>query len=795
MSQENKLNEELSNSNGIIASYSSSENAVSNSVEESSSDLTSVESSTSTIEQDSSATNSESTVLEDFVADTSASTGTSNDKSSFETSVDDITFSNVNTDYSESIEELDVYTTDSVTNFRTFASIDTASVMSIDAADESSSTTEEASNSIDVAEGTFVISKGETITLDVDNVGDLNSDAYDNIVVNGTLILNVSGATSDATFSGDGVIVVNADETFNGSFVDFSGTFDVADGVTLYLAEASLPDGTIYVSGDGTIDLVSVGYYEVTHTTFEHSSDSEGDSINLYLRGHYAVVTGGTFNDIIGGAAYLADTGATTDEVALTITNATVSGYIVGGRFDTEFVVGNIASLLGVEIIDTVLEDSSRVYAAGVALGGASATVSHDVNLIISGTTTTNISSYGEIGANIYGGGYVAGNDGIYYSKAYVANDINVTISATGSFGEVFAAGAIGGYNENGEYNLENSSGCYLYIAGDINLTISDGTYYNIVGTGAKATTGTCTIAGNTNLNISGGEFYDVVFCGGYTQGAVTHMSGNSYTTITGGTFHTNVFGGGVSSNMSYYNINYLYMSGSSNITVDTSGENVVTFEMHLVAGTCGSTCVNGGTSITFTGLGENLIFGATSTVWGASSQRDIVHNHDDDTVLQLVFDDFHGEFTAGIADFDTIKVDIESSVILTAGTRCDFSDVHSWYFDNLHKSDEVQDTDIETSTTLITWNGGSNSFAGDTLYVELYDYILDGHDSITLIDSDSLDAFQGFDSFASVEFDIDSNDTATTLASYNSETGTWVGGGWELSINDDYDMVVSKIA
>lgn len=308
-------------------------------------------------------------------------------------------------------------------------------------------------------------------------------------------------------------------------------------------------------------------------------------------------------------------------------------------------------------------------------------------------------------------------NAGTTYGRIYGGADITAgTVSMTGGQNislelNLSAASTVGNVYGGGFLSKTDCT----YKVGDITTTISGGYYKYYVGNGTQANDDCTVTQGVSTLKISGGTFDSYVYAGGYLQTASTSVTcDNTVLEITGGTFNSNVYGGCVVSGAVSMAVN-TSINGNSSVTVDSSSSRIV-FGRNLIAGSIGKGAVQS-TTLTFTGLGKNLVFSnagsgdgeygyieggcSGDTAWSEKNPNTNVKTVAGDR--NLVFDHFSGEFGANVRNMLETVTFSASTVTLTGPKEVDLRFVETWGFDI---SDDLID---------LTWNStGKNDYMND---------------------------------------------------------------------------------
>ena len=355
--------------------------------------------------------------------------------------------------------------------------------------------------------------------------------------------------------------------------------------------------------------------------------------------------------------------------------------------------------------------DRARVF-GGADLSGTA--------LLVINSITISMEEVDGGNARVFGAGRVAGNANL------IVGNIDVTISCadSGSFGNYFAG-------------AEALSGFAGIIACGTVSTVIDGGEFIYCGNGSQLRGGT-SAQGTSTLTINGGTFNYFVYAGAFSANdkANATVDGDSTLMINGGTFKSHVFGG-CGANNSTNGANTL-VEGDVFVTIDTSNKSV-SFEGNIYAGSIGTGSIMGSTTMTFTGLGENLSFATNSYVTGGSQMSKNMPECIEGTAT-LAFDGFSGAFAANVNNGFT-NVAISGSNVSFTGQKVYMRAVSDWAI-------EVASEDAE-----LTLANGKNSFEGDTLAITMADGAAPTTDGWSVIVGTNA-TLTGWDAFSSVSLD-----------------------------------------
>ena len=531
---------------------------------------------------------------------------------------------------------------------------------------------------------------GKTITIDTNNV-------WTNGVT--TIATGISGVDG-ATFTVNGLAATLGTAMANGAVLDFAdGTLTLTVTAVEVGGSTSLDDAleaTAATSGIITFAAETDGTTcTFSGNTIGHDQDFQGngsdqttiksaDASMVFANGNEIGLNSLAWEGIIYGGNLNGDSAST----SLSFQDASIGGNVFGGgraNAGSDVSMGDVS----LSLADSTQVAGKAVYGGGYANGGTASidSVSLVLDNVDGGTNS------------VYGGGAVNGGGSLEVGS--VTTEIN---------------GGVHGAIYNGA-NIYTSGTGSAFIAGTMELDINGGTFTGAVGNGSTPRDGASSTQGASTLNISGGVFQGIVYGGAASFGTATTNATVASTTVTisGGTFNGKVFGGNVgqtgakAANTS--------LTGTANLTIDSSEANIY-FNNNVFGGSMGAGRVGGKVTVTFTGDGSNLHFGASSFVSGDSEYAYGVTSYVGSK--ELVFDNFSGGsgFAGNIQGpaFDTVTIKNGAQLRCRyAGTNQDFSFVSTWNFE-LASASAVMTTD-ENNSGLV-----KNSFYGDTINITFAD-------------------------------------------------------------------------
>ncbi|MDD4816842.1 MAG: hypothetical protein PHI85_02600 [Victivallaceae bacterium] len=264
----------------------------------------------------------------------------------------------------------------------------------------------------------------------------------------------------------------------------------------------------------------------------------------------------------------------------------------------------------------------------------------------VSGNAATGLELVESSTCNIYGGG----------NNVNVGGDIKLSVKSGGYTGVIY--GGSRAYAKTvAVHDIAISVGGIVHSDNHKLIAAGKGNSAWIVG-GGVADNGQTLTAGAVNITIDGANIVRVVGGAQAQNAGSTATAASVNITVRNSTVAGDLFGGGYA-----YNGGTSVVSGTTAVTIDTTAANVTVMGNIYGGGANpsyysrgGSTPVNGGSTVTFTGLGEKLTVGTVSgdgmiagTVTGTRT---------------LKFKAFSGEFSANIENFDAAVFAGSSSVV-----------------------------------------------------------------------------------------------------------------------------------
>ncbi len=297
------------------------------------------------------------------------------------------------------------------------------------------------------------------------------------------------------------------------------------------------------------------------------------------------------------------------------------------------------------------------------------------------------VSVGGAIALTISAGGYT----GVIYggsravSKSVAIHDVNLTINtiAQSDNQKLIAAGkgtsawVVGGGTAVGE----------MLTANDIAISVNGATISRVVGGAQAQNSGVTATVKSVKISIENSTIASDIFGGGYAyDGGVSTVLGDTEIKISTSSVVTvlgNIYGGGAN-------------------------------PAHSIKG--GASLVKGDSTITFTGLGENLTLG---TVSGDGVITGTVSG-----MRTLAFDNFNGEFSANLKNFDAVSFSGSSNV--TYGGDFEFSTIKVEYGSyaegfGFADGDKLLKIEVANSTSGFDLMAVDDTATLDGLQIEIY--------------------------------------------------------------------------
>jgi len=464
---------------------------------------------------------------------------------------------------------------------------------------------------------------------------------------------------------------------------------------------------------------------------------------------------------------------------AVAMTDLAWSGILYGGK-------------LGGDSASASLSFQDAAIGGNVFGGGRANTGSTIADGAISLSLTESTQAAGKA---VYGGAYANGGTATADSVSLMLADVNAGTNS------VYGGGAVnnGGALEVGPVSTEISGGVYgavynganiytagtgsSFTAGAMSLEIGGGTFSGAVGNGSTPRSGASSTQGASTLAIEDGLFQGVVYGGAASFGGDATVASTTVT-IGGGTFNGKVFGGNVGQTGA--KAASASLTGDANLTIDSTAANIY-FNGSVYGGSMGTGNVGGDVTVTFRGDGDQLHFGASSFVSGASEYAyGAIADYVEGTKT-LVFDGFVRTFSGNVQGpaFDTVTVRNGSSVIVRSGaTNQDFSFASTWNFE-LSGATAVMTTDDNYSTR------AKNNFYGDTINVTFAD------GAVPVVAGTDWTVYTGSANTTANWNDLKAV-TIDGVAATGAMDGTymaWTTDDYKVYLDGNYDIRLAKLA
>ncbi len=617
------------------------------------------------------------------------------------------------------------------------------------------------------------------------------------------------GVVAGANISVSGNYTMNLDKVSlvgsvrlltNSSTVDGNLTVNVSDLKSTYIlfADADMGEAitgtkTINFVG-GTSTMASLDSATACTVTIAENAVLNHD---MYIATKLSVVNNGTIN--FTGTSLINDYntyGYTTvarennmvNNGTLTIKGITDTAVAVDSLGNTVIYALNQSEVYVASDITGNLYDEIHYNGHWMRIGINAFTSIEDAKAFIGeNDTTINVSGNAiDTGANFYGdGANIEITDGTFTKgliggQEVTADTVIDTDSSIEITGDVSAKAVYGG---------QYVSGGTATISGDTAATVSGGEFSSLVAGGSVVKTGaTAVMSGESTLTITGGVFGNSVAGGSTSQGG-TVSSSHDYVAnlmISGGTFGKSVYGGNIATKAAYsaygsaatggVEVTLIDIAGSTNVNIDASSNSIVFAEgAHIIAGSHGYGQIMGNTTVTLTGLGENLDF--TGNLIGGSQNGGTGEGQSCVTGSRsLIFDNFDGDLNAArIVGFSDVA--FENGSVMTFTNAVDMAPVVNWSF---------------SDGSSLVWTDGVSDFAGDTINISMSDDFELGEDGWTLI-SGGANIFGSFSQIADNGISINGVTAELDLLSDNNR---WIAGEYQLALDEtNWTLKVSTIA
>ena len=523
-------------------------------------------------------------------------------------------------------------------------------------------------------------------------------------------------------------------------------------------------NGNIYGGGQGGIETgnnPSPGTTTLYDVSVTIGNESEGPKVN---------------GNVYGGSAFGSVNGQDQGNVAVTVNNGTITGYVFGGgegdRTHTPIVNGNITVTINGGDITSVFggndQAGSHTKLNNVYLnGGTIDSVYGGGNK--SSVTNTHVYENGSVVTNIYGGSNTLGD--------VSTTTVNVT---SGTVLNVYGGNNEGGSCETTNVLIDGTASVTGSVYGggnkvnttttNVTLNSATGTIPNVYGGGNSASVTTSNIEENginvTNMfggsNSSGTVNTSII---NYNNGTTTNVyggnnaGGNTITsniTMNNGTI-TNIYGGG---NEATGDISNVTINGGTTTNLYGGGNNagLTTSNINIKDGTA-TNVYGGGNNAGLTTSNIHMTNGNSTNIYGGSNNSGLVNN------TNVLIDNTSSEVTiyggGNKAEVGSTKVTINNGTINTI-----------YGGGNLAKV---------TSNTIVDINGGTinhNVYGGGNFGV------VSGNSNVTITNSTILgSAYAGGNGDTatlegSTNITIDGNTIIGSATGSIPSTGSVFGGG-----------------
>jgi len=368
----------------------------------------------------------------------------------------------------------------------------------------------------------------------------------------------VSGLYADQVASGGSYTNVFAGATyyFDGQKVTTS-SFELNEAdIAMPLVSRGWEVNGVDLAARWTGNTQYVSSVHLTHTMTQGDGwlEIDGTNVNSALYGTSGGFAGtinwniksGTIRNLAAGA----DAGGSAGAVNLTVGAADFTGVvyaggfgsvggrtatlIAGGSFTKDFYAGALWNKLAAptHVADVVLTVDSGTFNGSVY--GASAVKTAAVSGVVHTAGDATLTLNGGVATGdefcCFGGGYATGTaTGV---KVYTVDSVSVGVNG-GSWGTRAAAGR-------GLFGGVFASGVTAEVLGDVNLSVMDGTLFNVFGGGWAQKHGRSIVTGNVNISVTGGSVANIFGGGSHSTSSVstnstTSVAGDVNITISGG--------------------------------------------------------------------------------------------------------------------------------------------------------------------------------------------------------------------------------------------------------------------
>ncbi|MDD4817921.1 MAG: hypothetical protein PHI85_08135 [Victivallaceae bacterium] len=469
--------------------------------------------------------------------------------------------------------------------------------------------------------------------------------AIDAVIFGGELTVSSGGVAAQTVVSSGGTLVADTGGTLTETFVWTGGTLRVTGGANL--------NDNLYLAGNMIVDgkanmLLGTVVFSLGNIDRTGRATARLDNYANLLGAAYAVSSYPNAADCRSNGlfALIGNVSAFSESLSVLDYNSVSVGTLkVGGTLTSGYLTYSLRLEDGTLKIEVVGKYDTLYGKVAYGNANLNAYYCRVKSIIAASETDITGNAVSEVDllaqaspCNVYGGG----------NNVNVGGNIDLALTGGGYSGIVY--GGSRAYAKNVTvHDIAVSVGGIVHSDNQKLIAAGKGNSAWIVGGGVADNAQTLT-AGAVNITLDGANVVRVV------GGAQAQNAGSTATvesvniTVRNSTLAGDLFGGGYA-----YNGGTSVVSGGTFITIDTTAANVTVMGNIYGGGANpsyyskgGSTPVNGGSTVTFTGLGEKLTVG---TVSGDGMIAGMVSG-----VRTLEFRDFFGEISANVKNFDLLK-------------------------------------------------------------------------------------------------------------------------------------------